>query len=85
MVGRNGLVADLFADAQTSFKAKLQSAVQRLAASNIFVGTSSWKYSGRCGQKETQSVKEGEWATLEIIVQGDKVEHKIGGETVRPT
>ena len=32
-----------------SFKSKLQSAVQRLAASNIFVGTSSWKYEGWCG------------------------------------
>ncbi len=35
------------------------------------------------GTKETKNVKEGEWLTLEIIVQGDKVEHKIGGETVR--
>lgn len=35
------------------------------------------------GVKETKHVKEGEWSTLEIIVQGDKVEHKIGGETVR--
>ena len=36
MVGRNALMADLFPDAQTSFKSKLQSAVQRLAADNIF-------------------------------------------------
>ena len=43
-------MADLFPDAQTSFKAKLQSAVQRLAASNIYIGTSSWKYSGWCGR-----------------------------------
>ena len=35
------------------------------------------------GMKETKNVKEGEWTTLEIIVQGDKVEHKVGGETVR--
>jgi hypothetical protein len=35
------------------------------------------------GMKETKNVKEGEWTTLEIIVQGDKVEHKIGTETVR--
>ena len=35
------------------------------------------------GAKETKNVKEGEWTTLEIIVQGDKVEHKVGGETVR--
>jgi len=35
------------------------------------------------GGKETKNVKEGEWSTLEIIVQGDKVEHKVNGETVR--
>ncbi|NBV21747.1 MAG: DUF1080 domain-containing protein [Proteobacteria bacterium] len=35
------------------------------------------------GVKETKNVKEGDWSTLEIIVQGDKVEHKVGGETVR--
>src|SRR5437870_1003182 len=35
------------------------------------------------GNKETKDVKEGEWSTLEIIVQGDKVEHKVNGETVR--
>lgn len=35
------------------------------------------------GGKETTNVKEGEWTTLEIIVQGDKVEHKVGAETVR--
>jgi hypothetical protein len=43
-------VSDLFATAENSFKSKLQSAAQRLAASNIFVGTSSWKYEGWCGQ-----------------------------------
>jgi len=35
------------------------------------------------GKKETESVKEGEWQTLEIIIQGDKIEHKINGKTVR--
>lgn len=41
---------DLFDSVQPdSFKSKLQSAVQRLASSNIFIGTSSWKYEGRCG------------------------------------
>ena len=43
-------MADLFPDAQTSFKSKLQSAVHSLAASNIFIGTSSWKYPGWTGQ-----------------------------------
>ncbi len=42
-------MADLFPDAQNSFKSKLQSAVPRLASSNIFIGTSSWKYEGWCG------------------------------------
>ncbi|MEY4199471.1 MAG: hypothetical protein RLZZ265_1211 [Verrucomicrobiota bacterium] len=40
---------DLFQNDQTSFKSKLLSAVQRLAASNIFIGTSSWKYPGWTG------------------------------------
>jgi hypothetical protein len=35
------------------------------------------------GNKENKSVKEGEWSTLEIIVDGDKLEHKINGEVVR--
>ena len=35
------------------------------------------------GKGETKAVKEGEWQTLEIIVTGDKIEHKINGETVR--
>jgi hypothetical protein len=35
------------------------------------------------GMKETKDVKEGEWSTLEIIVKGDSVEHKINGQTVR--
>lgn len=41
---------DLFPGPTTSFKSKLQSAVQRLAESNIFIGTSSWKYEGWSGQ-----------------------------------
>ena len=40
---------DLFAATENSFKAKLQSAVERLAASNILIGTSSWKYDGWLG------------------------------------
>jgi hypothetical protein len=35
------------------------------------------------GNKECKAVKEGEWFAFEILVIGDKVEHKIGGETVR--
>jgi hypothetical protein len=35
------------------------------------------------GNKENKNVKEGEWSTLEIIVTGDKVEHKINGGTAR--
>ena len=35
------------------------------------------------GNKENKNVMEGEWVTLEIIVAGDKVEHKIGGEAAR--
>ena len=35
------------------------------------------------GNKENKNVKDGEWNTLEIVVTGDKVEHKINGETVR--
>jgi Domain of Unknown Function (DUF1080) len=35
------------------------------------------------GNKENKTVKEGEWSTGEIIVHGDKVEHKINGETAR--
>jgi len=33
--------------------------------------------------KENKNVKEGEWYTFEIIVQGDTIEHKINGETAR--
>ncbi len=43
----NGLFA---ADSTSSFRSKLQSAVQRLTADNIFIGTSSWKYDGWVGQ-----------------------------------
>ena len=35
------------------------------------------------GNKECPTVKEGEWATCEIIVTGDNVEHKINGQTSR--
>ena len=35
------------------------------------------------GNKENKNVKEGEWYTFEIVVQGDKIEHKINGETAR--
>ena len=35
------------------------------------------------GNKENKNVKEGEWSTLEIVVTGDKVEHKINGEVAR--
>lgn len=42
-------MADLFPDQQLSFKAKLQAAVQNLAASGIYLGASSWKYRGWAG------------------------------------
>jgi hypothetical protein len=35
------------------------------------------------GNRENAKVKEGEWYTLEIVVTGDKVEHRINGEMVR--
>lgn len=35
------------------------------------------------GNKECKNVKEGEWSTCEIIVTGDRIEHKINGETAR--
>ncbi|OAI46600.1 hypothetical protein AYO44_11095 [Planctomycetaceae bacterium SCGC AG-212-F19] len=35
------------------------------------------------GAKENKNVKEGEWHTFEIIVAGEKIEHKINGETAR--
>lgn len=42
-------MADLFPDSEPSFKGQLREAVQSLAANNIFIGTSSWKYSGWTG------------------------------------
>ncbi len=33
--------------------------------------------------KEAGKSKEGAWSTLEIVIAGDRVEHKIDGETVR--
>lgn len=35
------------------------------------------------GNKENKNVKEGEWYTFEIVVSGDKIEHKVNGETAR--
>ncbi len=35
------------------------------------------------GKKENENVKEGEWSTLEIVIVGDKMEHKINGTTAR--
>ncbi len=35
------------------------------------------------GNKENKTVKEGEWYTLEIVITGDKIEHKINGEVMR--
>jgi hypothetical protein len=35
------------------------------------------------GNKENKSVKEGEWSVCEIIVTGDRVEHRINGATAR--
>ena len=35
------------------------------------------------GNKENKNVKEGEWYSFEIVVTGDKIEHKISGETAR--
>jgi hypothetical protein len=35
------------------------------------------------GNKENKSVKEGEWSAIEIVVAGDKIEHKINGEKAR--
>jgi hypothetical protein len=37
------------------------------------------------GNKENKDVKEGEWYKFEIVLVGDKMEHKINGETVRST
>jgi hypothetical protein len=35
------------------------------------------------GNKENKEVKEGTWHSFEVVVTGDKVEHKIDGMTVR--
>jgi hypothetical protein len=35
------------------------------------------------GNKENKDVKVGEWYTMEIVVKGDKVEHRINGTTAR--
>jgi hypothetical protein len=35
------------------------------------------------GNKENKTVKEGQWHRFEIIVKGDKIEHKIDGQTAR--
>jgi hypothetical protein len=35
------------------------------------------------GNKENKNAKEGEWTAFEIVVTGDKIEHKVGGETTR--
>jgi Domain of Unknown Function (DUF1080) len=37
------------------------------------------------GNKENKNVKEGEWSTFEVVVSGDKIEHKINGEIARTT
>lgn len=33
--------------------------------------------------KENENVKEGEWTAFELVVTGDKVEHKVGGAAAR--
>jgi hypothetical protein len=35
------------------------------------------------GNRENKNVKEGEWHTFEIVVTGNKIEHKINGVTAR--
>ena len=35
------------------------------------------------GKNETKDVKEGEWYKFDIVLTGDKIEHKVNGETVR--
>ncbi len=35
------------------------------------------------GNKENKTAKEGEWSTFELIAEGDKIIHKINGETAR--
>ena len=35
------------------------------------------------GNKENKNVTEGKWHVFEVIVTGDKIEHKVGGEVAR--
>ncbi|MBI3858423.1 MAG: DUF1080 domain-containing protein [Planctomycetes bacterium] len=35
------------------------------------------------GNKELKSIEEEKWYTFEIVVAGDKIEHKVNGETAR--
>jgi hypothetical protein len=35
------------------------------------------------GNKENKNVKEGEWYTFEIVITGDKIEHRINGQVAR--
>ncbi len=35
------------------------------------------------GNKENPNVKEGQWVAFEIVLAGDKIEHKVGGEVAR--
>ena len=58
------VMAELFPASENSLKSKLLSAVQRLAASNIFIGTSSWKYDGWMGQiyNEQRYIYRGKFA-----------------------
>src|SRR5260370_802177 len=35
------------------------------------------------GNKENKNVKEGEWNAFEIVITGDKIEHKINDEVMR--
>jgi hypothetical protein len=37
------------------------------------------------GNRENKNVKEGEWSTLEITVEGNRIEHRINGVLVRLT
>lgn len=35
------------------------------------------------GSKEGKNLKEGEWATVEIVIKGESIEHRINGELAR--
>jgi len=41
------------------------------------------KFDLTLGSKEGKNLKDGEWATVEIVIKGDAIEHKINGETAR--